>query len=247
MNDTTRLSLEIFKKILQDERISEKKNESFYDEYKTNSEIQNDLNEICEIFDLRMYEHNQEGIFMTPGVDNKLFGYSNSELKKKFNAINDRELSLHLFIMYCLFTRIYKESTALQPVDFITRQQVIDSCEQKISLIKNSIEQDNNVEESLETSFKTLVKEWDNKTEINLKSKSSNPENDDKSQSKIAYINRVLKFFCENNLLYKAEFEDSYIVQERMTVIASYYYDEVANRSKITEYLDMIVFEDDEF
>lgn len=243
MNESMKTSLQIFKKMLQNERISSNKNNELFDEYRTNSEVQSNIEEICNIFDLQMYDYNQEGLFITPGVNNSVFGYSNAELKKILKAENDADLSLYLFIMYCIFSFIYKESTTLQARDFIRHEDALKSCEDKILLVEKHIEDMEENEEEVDVSFKTLVKSWKDKNLINPKSKAQNPLNDTTSQSKTAYINRVLRFFCEINLFAKDEHQNIYLILPRLSAIVGYYYDEVAHRNLITEYLDKMTID----
>lgn len=240
MNESTKTALEILKRTLQNERISAFKNDNLFDDYRTNSEVQNDMEEICKIFDLNIYDYSGEGLFISPGVDNSTFGFSNAELKKALKADNDKELSLSLFIMYSIFSFIYKESTTMKGRDFIDYQNAMECCEKKIQLIESHIEDLQNNEEDVDVSFVTLVKSWREKSDINLKSKSQDPTNDVTSQSKTAYVNRVLRFFCENNLLCKDEHQNVYVVQPRLCAIVGYYYDEVANRNAITEFLESV-------
>lgn len=240
MNESTRKSLEILKKTLQNERISAFKNDTLFEEYRTNSEVQSDMEEICEIFNLHIYDYSGEGLFISPGVDNSTFGFSNAELKKALKADNDKELSLSLFIMYSIFSFIYKESTTMKGRDFITYQDAMECCEKKIQLIENHVENLQDDDEDIDISFTTLVKSWREKSDINLKSKAQNPTNDFTSQSKTAYVNRVLRFFCDNNLLCRDEHQNVYVVQPRLCAIVGYYYDEVTNRNAITEYLESV-------
>lgn len=238
MNQSTRDALEIFKKAIQNERVSSNKNENLFEEYRTNSEVQSELDEICKIFDLNIYDYSQEGLFISPGVNNAVFGYSNAELKKALKAENDADLSLYLFIMYSTFSFIYKESTTIQARDFIKHSDVLDACEKKIKIIKERIENLESNNEEVDLSFTTLVENWDNKSLVNPKSKAQNPMNDTTSSSKTAYINRVLRFFCDNDLFCREELQDVYLIQPRLSAIAGYYYDEVDNRNKITDFLN---------
>lgn len=249
MNESTKVALNIFKKVLNNERINPLTNSDLYDEYRFNADIQNDVSEILEIFDIDIYEHGDKGLFITPGVDNSMFGFSKSELKKELKSSNDTELGIHLFIMYCVLTKFYRESSLIKTVDFITAEQVLKSCEEKILIVKSALDKEANLNIESEASFKKLVTEWDSKTVLNLKSKAQTPEDDTTSQSKTAYINRVLRFMCDNDLLHKDEVQRIYMIQPKMEVIVGYYFEENNVKGKIIEYIESVeetlVLEDD--
>ena len=57
------------------------------------------------------------------------------------------------------------------------------------------------------------------------------------------YINRVLRFFCDINLFAKDEHQNIYLILPRLSAIVGYYYDEVAHRNAITEYLEKMTID----
>ena len=56
-------------------------NAMLYDEYSHNSEVYDCVVQILKRFDINLYEYN-DSLFISAGADNRVFGYSNEELKK---------------------------------------------------------------------------------------------------------------------------------------------------------------------
>lgn len=243
MNDSTRYALAIFKATLENERINSSVNEELYENYKFDSNVSNDVEEIMEMFNIDMYDNPSEGIFISPGVNNKIFGYSNDELKKALSIKNNTELSICFFIMYCILTRFYKESSFIASSEFITREQLIEDVDNKINAVKTmleGIEEEEIEEESEIVSFFKLVEAWETISHVNIKSKAANVSRDSISKTKIGFANKSLRFFCDNNLLFHNEVQDIFLVKPKMATIVSYYFDEYKTRSEIVNYLESL-------
>lgn len=243
MNDSTRYALAIFKATLENERINSSVNEDLYENYKFDSNVSNDVEEIMEMFNIDMYDNPSEGIFISPGVNNKIFGYSNDELKKALSIKNNTELSICFFIMYCILTRFYKESSFIASSEFITREQLIEDVDNKINAVKTMLEgiEEEEVEEESEiVSFFKLVEAWETISHVNIKSKAANVSRDSVSKTKIGFANKSLRFFCDNNLLFHNEVQDIFLVKPKMATIVSYYFDEYKTRSEIVNYLESL-------
>lgn len=248
MDNNTKIALTIFKKCLQNERINSNLNEDIYEAYRYDTNISNDVEEMLEIFNMEIFESQNDGLFITPGVNNNLFGFSNEDLRKALSIKNNTELSVCFFMMYCILTRFYKESSFIPSAEFITQIQLIDDAESKVRIIKNMLSQrdkeDSSIEKDTEeTSFLRLVKFWDEISYSNIKSKAKDVNKDEKSDAKIAYANRVLKFFCANDLLMYNEIQNFYVARPKLATIVGYYYDEFRNRSEIVEYLESLDLE----
>ena len=70
-------------------------NAMLYDEYSHNSEVYDCVVQILKRFDINLYEYN-DSLFISAGADNRVFGYSNEELKK----IMGLRLNKELFLVY---------------------------------------------------------------------------------------------------------------------------------------------------
>jgi len=248
MNDSTRYALMIFKATLENNRINASVNEDLYENYKFDSNVSNDVEEIMEMFDIDMYDNPSEGLFITPGINNKIFGYSNEELRKALSLKNNTELSISFFIMYCILTRFYKESSLIASSEFITQNQLIEDVDNKIKAIKTMLEGVQPTDNTGDmTSFTKLVEEWERISYVNMKSKSENVAKDTISKTKTGYANKILQFFCDNNLLFHNAVQNIYLVKPKMAIIVGYYFDEYKTRNAIVEYLESLTATDEEY
>lgn len=245
MNNQTKLALTIFKKTLESEAINSIKNQDLYDEYRYDSNVSNEVDEILEIFNMDIYDNPNEGLFLTSGVNNPIFGYSNEDLKRELSVKNNKELSVCLYLMYCILTKFYKESSLIPTAEFITSSQLIDDADTKVAAIKTMLEQRESDEGNLkdddaESSFEKLVDTWEYISLLNIKSKAKDISKDNRSETKIAFANKALKFFVKNNLLVYSEVQDIYMLTTKLSTLVGYYYDVHKNRNEITEYLDSL-------
>lgn len=245
MNNQTKIALTIFKKTLENDTINSNVNQELYDEYRYDSNISNEVDEILEVFNMEIYDNPNEGLFLTSGVNNSIFGYSNEDLRKELKVKTNKELSVCLYLMYCILSKFYKESSLIPTAEFITSSQLIEDADTKMLAIKTMLEQREEDEEqakddNFESSFKKLVDTWDDISLVNIKSKAKDISKDERSETKIAFANKTLKFFSDNNLLAYSEIQDIYMITSKLSTLVGYYYDTHKNRNEITEYLDSL-------
>ena len=75
-------------------------------------------------------------------LDNKIFGYTNEELKKKIKMINKNEdIYLMYFIILTILTCFYRESGLNSPRSYLNLSELLETIEIKFqSLVKEDIE-----------------------------------------------------------------------------------------------------------
>ncbi|MGV8983553.1 DUF6063 family protein [Clostridium sp.] len=249
MNNTTKIALTIFKKSLENERINSTNNEELYESYKYDTNVSNEVEEMLEIFNMDIYDNSNDGLLITTGVNNSVFGYSNEEFRKALSIKNNTELSICFFLMYCILTRFYKESSLIPTAELITQKQLLEDADNKVLIIKTMLEQREKEDVSRnrdeeDTSFAKLVKFWTDMSHNNIVSKAKDTSKDEKSSVKVSYANKTLKFFCANNLLTYNEIQNIYMVRPKLSTLVGYYYDEHKNRNEIVEYLESLKCED---
>ena len=92
-------ALDIVSKLIMGEQISESKdNSQLYQEYNTNAEVYDIVHMSLKKFNLNIYEYNNS-LYVSAGDNNKVFGYTNEELRNKLGLRVNRELS-------CIFYNI---------------------------------------------------------------------------------------------------------------------------------------------
>ena len=92
-------ALELFKTLLTKQEISREDDRELYEDYLYNSEVEEILNLMAERLELDIYSYNEK-VFLTPGVNNKLFGYTHEDLRKALPYVTrNSELYMAYFII----------------------------------------------------------------------------------------------------------------------------------------------------
>ena len=68
-----------------------------YEEFTTNSGVYDMVMSMLKKFNLSLFEY-KDGLYVSPGENNKIFGYTNDEIKKELGVRLNRELYLCYFI-----------------------------------------------------------------------------------------------------------------------------------------------------
>ena len=117
-------ALDIVSILLNGGEISKKENIILYEEYENNTEVFDMVRKVFKKMNINLYEYNY-GLYISAGENNKVFGYSNEELKKEMGIKLNRELYLCYFIIYIIITRFYKDSSNYTFVEYIKLEDVV--------------------------------------------------------------------------------------------------------------------------
>ena len=102
MDENLDVALEIINTLIQNKEISKEKNLSLYQKYVNSSEIGNLTDKIAEKMGFDIYRMDNT-LNLCVMLDNKIFGYTNEELKKKIKMINKNE---EIYLMYFIILTI---------------------------------------------------------------------------------------------------------------------------------------------
>ena len=97
-------ALELISDLIQGEE-----NPVLYEEYISNSEVYRLTAMIAKKLGLSIYEY-QNHLYMTSGEHNRVFGFTNEELKKYIGVRLNRELYLCYYIIYTIMMQFYQDS-----------------------------------------------------------------------------------------------------------------------------------------
>ena len=193
-----------------------------YEAYEENGQIYEYVNLILKKMNLTLYEYNYS-LYITPGENNKIFGYTNEELKRELGVKLNRELYLCYFIIYSIITRFYKNSGVSTYIEYVKAEDVIETVD---SLLASFIKKIDvlNMEEIEENSFKTIAMVWEDMpaltvTEGNLRAARN---------SKAGFVKMVFNFLAGQGLL--VENEKRYYMTERMSALVTNYFEEYKGR-----------------
>lgn len=173
---------------------------------------------------LRLYEY-RNTLYVTAGDENRVFGYTNDELKKAIGLRLNRELFLAYLIIYDVMILFYETTSGEAALAYVKTDMVIESTTSLLSGVMARLESivQNDIEEN---SFRTLALLWD---ELPLMA-----ENDDISTlkaargSKTGFIKLVFNFLISQDLF--AESAGKYYITDRMRALIENYYDSCKGR-----------------
>lgn len=104
------IALEIINTLLQNKEISKADNQLLYQNYVNSVEVGNLTDKIAEKMGFNIYRLNN-ALNLCVMLDNKVFGYTNEELKRKVKMLNKNEdIYLMYFIILTIITCFYRES-----------------------------------------------------------------------------------------------------------------------------------------
>lgn len=217
-------ALDIVSALIMGEEVCERGDYSqLYQEYINNSEVYDYVHQTLKKFNLNLYEYNN-GLYVSAGDNNRVFGYSNEELRKELGIKVNRELYLAYFIIYNIITEFYTDSSNATYTEFVKVEDIIKSVDssvtsiidRKLGIITDEIE---------ENSFKQIALSWD---ELPIVTVEDTVELRAARNSKTGFVKLVLNFCVSQNLL--LETQARYYPTDRFRALIENYFDEYKGR-----------------
>lgn len=219
------IAMDIVAKLLDGEEIcrSQKKNIALYEEYVSNTEVYDMVQQMLKRMNLKLYEY-QYGLYLTAGENNRTFGFSNEELKRVLGVKLNKELYLCYFIMYQTVCFFYKDTTSPNFVEYIRIEDVIRSVDGGLNSILEDIEV--LVEgETEDESFKALSLLW---SELPLVTGDDGNSIRAAKNSKSGYVKLTFNFLVSQGLL--VEEKERYYPKDRLRALIENYFEEYQGR-----------------
>lgn len=214
-------ALDIVSLLINGEEVSKKVNVSLYEEYENNSEVFDMVMLILKKMNINIYEYNY-GLYITAGDGNKVFGYSNEELKKVLGVKLNRELYLCYFIIYTVITRFYKDSSNYSFVEYVRIEDIVTGVDSYLKNIINEIKVIN-MDEVEASSFKELALTWEDMPIIGQGEAARASRG-----SKSGFVKLVFNFLVAEELL--IEEEGRYYPRDRFKALIENYFDDYKGR-----------------
>lgn len=219
-------ALEIYAKLIQGEAVSKNnENRSLYEEYYANAEVYDITGSILKKLNLSVYEYN-DALYITPGEGNRVFGYTNDDMKRLLGLRLNKELFLCYFIMYVVLIYFYKDSSAYQFKEFIKLEKAIEETDKILADIMG----DKFVftaEEAGADSFKAIALLWDEMPAVSSAEASGERTKASKA-SKSGYVKLTFNFLVSQKLF--AENADRYYPTDRFKALCENYFEEYRGR-----------------
>jgi len=217
-------ALDIVSKLINGENVSEKgANAAFYQEYNNNAEVYDIVNMSLKKMNLKLYEYNN-GLYVSAGENNMVFGYTNEELRKELGIKLNRELYLAYFVIYNTITEFYNDTSTATYAEFVKVEDVIDNVDKAIPGIidrKAGIVLD----EIEENSFKQIALSWEELPASTVEEQSGVRA---ARNSKAGFVKIVFNFLVSQELL--AESRDRYYPTDRFRALIENYFDDYRGR-----------------
>lgn len=204
-------------------------NAMLYEEYSHNPEVYDILMQILAKLDISLYEYNNS-LFISPGGNNRVFGFSNEELKRAMGLRLNKELFLVYFIIYSVITEFYRDSAGSTYLEYLRLEDVIRVVGASLGAM---IDRSAGIvmEEAESDSFKAIALLWDELPDVS---------SDDRSEVRAAKNSRsglvklTFHFLEEQKLL--TESEERYYPTDRFRAIAENYFQN--NRGRLYEIMN---------
>lgn len=213
-------ALEIVSALIYGEEVGRtvKKNIALYEAYESNSEVYELVHKILKSFNINLYEY-KENLYITAGEKNRIFGYSNEELKKTLGIRLNKELYLCYFIIYNIATKFYHDTAADTFAEYIKIDETIRLVDESLVSVIRKLEE-SPFEEAEEESFRALAVLWEDLPIMSGEDSSMRAARN----SKAGYVKLVFNFLVSQELF--LENNDRYYPKNRMRALIENYFEE---------------------
>lgn len=229
-------ALEIVSALISGEEVgrSARKNVSLYEAYESNSEVYDFVHKILKSFNISLYEY-RDNLYITAGEKNRVFGYSNEELKKALGIKLNKELYLCYFIIYNIMVKFYHDTAGDTFAEYIKIDETIKMVDDSLAGVVRKLES-SPFEEIEEESFRALALLWEDLPILSGEESSMRAARN----SKAGYVKLVFNFLVTQDLM--LESNERYYPKDRMRALMENYFEE--NQGRLHEIIEMGETED---
>lgn len=198
---------------------SDKETAELYNAFYSDSEVYDITTGLLSRLNLKLYEYN-ESLFVTAGSGNKVFGYTNDDLKKILNLRLNKELFLVYFIMYVALLQFYKASDTYQIKEYIRTDELLEAVTQEMGRISGSTDvySDDDLNDS---SFKAVSLLWDSLPPMISEDKDRTKAS---RGSRVGYVKLTSNFLVSEGLFLQVD--DRLYPTDRLHAIAENYFED---------------------
>lgn len=213
-------AMDIYAKLVTGEDIKRGgSNGSLYDDYYGNAEVYEIVAVMLKKLNFSIYEY-KESLFLSAGEGNRIFGYTNEELKKSMGLRYNKELYLCYFIMYEILLSFYSDSASYQFKEYVKIENVMEEVSKALSVFtKDIVVYD--LEEDKQESFQAVALLWDE-----LPASTGEDQEDIRASraSRASFVKLTFNFLVGEKLF--VEVNRRYYPTERFKAIVEHYFEE---------------------
>ena len=154
-------ALDIYSALISGKTVSadDKETAELYSTFYSDSEVYDTVTGLLQRLNLKLYEYG-DSIFITAGTGNKVFGYTNDDLKKMLGLRLNRELYLVYFIVYETLLQFYKTSDSYQIKDYVRVDELIEVVGKELKRV-SSFDESYSQDDIDDSSMKAVALLWD--------------------------------------------------------------------------------------
>ena len=228
-------ALELFKTLLTKQEISREDDRELYEDYLYNSEVEEILNLMAERLELDIYSYNEK-VFLTPGVNNKLFGYTHEDLRKALPYVTrNSELYMAYFIILVIITLFYKQSGADTGRGYVNITEVVESATRKLDALVE-VENLETVSSEFSFNFADIAKLWGSKSFA--KQTKFGEISNLASTTKMGFVHGVCNFLQSHKIIKLVEDQGLIVPTNRFKGIIYNFFEDKENKSKLLTFVD---------
>ena len=224
-------ALELYAKLTMGEEVtrSHPENGSLYEAYYQNADVSEIFTQILKKLNLSIYEY-KEALFLSAGEGNRVFGYTNEELKRLMGLRYNRELYLGYYIMYQLLLCFYQDSASYQIREYVRLEEIVKEVGGSLAAITADLGI-YNMDEIEENSFKSIALLWE---ELPLVTGEEREQLRASRASQLGITKLICNFLISQGLF--LEVKERYYPTDRMRALTEQYFEEY--RGRIYELLE---------
>lgn len=197
-------------------------NAGLYEEYSSGSEVYDTVMAIFKKLNINIYEYNY-ALYITAGDNNKIFGYTNEELKREIGVRLNRELYLCYFIIYNIMTLFYKTGSSSTFAEFIKAEEIISSVDTRLANVIGDLSV-MSVDEIEANSFREIGLVWEDMPMVITEESTLRAGRG----SKAGFVKLVLNFLVNQSLIMEAE--GRYYPKDKFRALIENYYNQYKGR-----------------
>ena len=218
-------ALDIYAALITGKEISRSNPDTrdMYEEYYTNSAVYDITTKLVKKLNLDIYEYN-DAIYVTAGEGNRIFGYTNDDMKRQLGLRLNKELYMVYFIMYNILLSFYQDSASYQVKEYVKLEDILEQISTYLSAITSDLSI-YSMDELEEDSFKAIALLWD---ELPVVTSDEKDKNRASRASRTGYVKLTFNFLMEQKLFVSVE--DRYYPTDRFKAVVENYFEEYKGR-----------------
>lgn len=218
-------ALDIYAALVTGQEISRSNPDTreLYEEFYSNASVYDITMRMMKKLNLSLYEYN-EAIYVSPGDGNRVFGYTNDDMKRILGLRLNKELYMVYFIMYNGLLLFYQDSASYQVKEYVRLEDVLEQVTNYLAAITADLSV-YTMDSLTEESFKTLALLWDELPVVTSEDKEKNRAS---RASRSGYVKLTFNFLVSQRLF--VEVEDRYYPTDRFKAIVENYFEEYKGR-----------------